>query len=199
MAEKGPGNDGPSLELPSFGFGRKRKSRGDAAAPPDSEAPEAAVEPGPTPEPEPLGPVEHPEPGEPSAGPRVTGRVAAILTGLVVGALLVGLVWGSLRLCEVARGTSSCGRPGFLVLLAILALLVVVGRVLLDRLGVADPGSTSLLGVGVVALVVLLFLTGELFEWWAALVVPAVSMAAYALAHWVSTNFVETPEDHLHR
>ena len=117
----------------------------------------------------------------------------------VVGALLVGLVWGSLRLCEVVRGTSSCGQPGFLVLLAILVLLVVVGRALLKGFGVDDAGSTSFLGVGVVAVVVLLFLSGQLFEWWTALVVPAAAVVSFALAHWVSTAFVDTPEGNLHR
>ena len=60
-----------------------------------------------------------------------------------------------------------------------LALLVIVGRVLLARFRVTDPGSTSLLGVGVVALVVLLLMTDQLFEWWSALVVPAVAAASW--------------------
>jgi len=207
MAEKDPGNDGPSLELPSFGFGRKRKATTEPAEPEPEPTP---AEPAPTPavpEPTAVEPLETSE--EPAAGgrkasragslPAIGGRAAAIATGLVVGALLVGLVWGSLRLCEVVRGTSSCGQPGFLVLLAILVLLVLVGRALLKGLGVDDAGSTSLLGVGVVAVVVLLFLSSQLFEWWAALVVPAAAMVSFALAHWVSTVFVETPEGNLHR
>ena len=204
MPQKDLGNDGPSLELPSFGLGRKRK----AAAP----SPEAAAEPTPERSPE---PAPAPEPDEPvelsdeSPGtrkaprgrrpPSLGGPVAAALTGLVVGMLMVGLSWGSLRLCEVARGTSSCGQPGFAVVLAILALLVVVGRLLLRTLGVDDAGSISFLGVGVVAVVTLLFLVGALFQWWIVLVLPAVSVASFALAHWVSTAFVETPEGHLHR
>jgi hypothetical protein len=135
----------------------------------------------------------------PPSAPVLSGPVAAAVTGLVVGLLMVGLSWGSLRLCEVARGTSSCGQPGFVVVLAILVLLVVVGRLLLRSLGVPDAGSISFLGVGVVAVVTLLFLVGALFEWWIVLVLPAVSVASFALAHWVSTAFVETPEGHLHR
>jgi len=182
MAQKDPGNDGPSLELPTFGFGRKKKES----------APEASPA---------VGPVEAPEPTpvEPAQATSIDGQAAATVTGLVVGALLVGLVWGSPRLCEVARGTSSCGRPGFVVLLAILAVLVVVGRALLQRLGASDPGSTSFLGVGVVTVVVLLLLTGQLYEWWTLLVVPAVAVASFSLAQWVSTAFVETPEGNLHR
>jgi hypothetical protein len=213
MAEKDPGNDGPSLELPSFGFRRKRKPAADPAEPqfvePESE-PEASEPAALEPEPTRNEPVEPPDaPEEPAPGvrkasrvgslPAIGGQAAAIVTGLVVGALLVGLVWGSLRLCEVVRGTSSCGQPGFLVLLAILVLLVLVGRSLLKGFGVDDAGSTSFLGVGVVAVVVLLFLSGQLFEWWTALVVPAAAAVSFALAHWVSTAFVETPEGHLHR
>jgi hypothetical protein len=217
MPQKDPGNDGPSLELPSFGLGRKRKAAEpstDAVAEPPSEPP---PEPSPEPPPEPT-PV--PAPVEPAAvdpvvvseeapgarkasrerrPPSVGGPVAAALTGLVVGLLMVGLSWGSLRLCEVARGTSSCGQPGLVVLLAILAVLVVVGRLLLRTLGIDDAGSISFLGVGVVAVVTLLFLVGALFQWWIVLVLPAVSVASFALAHWVSTAFVETPEGNLHR
>ncbi len=129
----------------------------------------------------------------------MSGPVAAAVTGLVVGLLMVGLTWGSLRLCELARGAASCGQPGFVVLLAILVLLVVVGRLLLRVLGVADAGSISFLGVGVIAVVTLLFLVGALFEWWIVLVLPVVSVASFVLAHWVSTAFVETPEGNLHR
>ncbi|MGH3346062.1 MAG: hypothetical protein ACRDO4_03695 [Nocardioides sp.] len=209
MAEKDPGNDGPSLELPSF-FRRKKKpavAEPAPAEPPEPQGSRHAQPPSPTVQPDPTAaePVDTTEvPGARKASravslPAIGGQAAAVVTGLVVGALLVGLVWGSLRLCEVVRGTSSCGQPGFLVLLAILVVLVVVGRALLKGFGVDDAGSTSFLGVGVVAVVVLLFLSGQLFEWWTALVVPAAAVASFALAQWVSTAFVETPEDNLHR
>ena len=32
-------------------------------------------------------------------------------------------------------------------------------------------------------------MTDQLFEWWSALVVPAVAAASFALAHWVTTAF----------
>ncbi len=179
MAEKDPGRDGPSLELPSLGFKRPKRSATRAADPtPAAPSSQEPVEP----------PVEEPRDAR-SRTPVITGYPAAAATGLVVGVLLVGLVWAALQGCESVRGTSSCGRPGFVVLIAILALLVLAGRVLLVRFRVADPGSTSVLGVGVVAVVVLLFLTDQLFEWWTALVVPAVAVASYALAHWVTTTF----------
>jgi hypothetical protein len=205
MPQQDPGNDGPSLELPSFRLGRKRK-----AAPEEPErSPESVPEPAPV-EPAPVQPgaVAPVEPEEASGAqqtsralrpPTLGGTVAAAVTGLIVGLLMVGLGWGSLRLCELARGAASCGQPGFVVLIAILVLLVVVGRLLLGSLGVTDAGSISFLGVGVVAVVTLLFLVEALFAWWIVLLLPAVSLASFVLAHRVSTAFVETPEGHLHR
>jgi hypothetical protein len=105
----------------------------------------------------------------------------------------VGLTWAGFRLCEVVRGTSSCGDPGFLLLVAILVAMVLLGRTLLRVWGLPDPGSTSFLGVGLLAVMVLLFLVPSIFSWWMALVVPAVTAATFALAHWV-TAFVGEAE-----
>ena len=58
MAEKDPGNDGPSLELPSFGFRRKRK--------PVAEQAEPEPEPEPV-EPEPVAVEPEPPPDEPGS------------------------------------------------------------------------------------------------------------------------------------
>ena len=227
MAQKQPGQDGPSLELPSLGFGRKRK-RGRST--PDQGPDVAATQPPPASQPTASPPP--PEP-EPSPAPLFVDEVAAeapeadgdastteapptparsrfrmttigavpatLLTGAVVGALLVGLTWGALHLCELIRGTSSCGNPGFFLLLAIAVALVVLGKLLLAAFDVPEPGSTSFLGVGLVAVVALLFLVDVLFHWSMVLVIPAVAMAAYALAHWVTTAFVEVPDDNLHR
>lgn len=281
MAEKDAGDDSPSLEMPSLGFGRMRKrkrerTQEDTAAPapePDPDpveepepAPvaEAATEPVPVqepvaepasepasepelepePEPEPVAepdPVVEPEPApertevlepvpvgatasplfadeEPrldDAGedeettdrtrrrqfalPAIGGMPAAMLTGAVVGVLTVGLTWASLRLCEVAQGTSSCGNPGFFLLLAIMIAMVLTGGALLRAFGVPDSGSTSFLGMGLVAVIVLLFLVDLLFAWWMIMAIPAVAVVAYALAHWVTTAFVEPVESNMHR
>ena len=233
MADKeaeNPAEGGPSLEMPSFGFGRKRGKRGTSAEePPREEA--AAAEAAPVPphdepaqaepeqtEPEPvaqveetqqLDPVAHePQPEaehepdlahEPAPEPKrkakrtpaLGGMTAAIVTGAFIGLLQVGLTWGSLHLCELVRGTSACGKPGFLVLLAIMVVLIVAGALLLKVWGVADPGATSFLGVGLVAVLLLLFLVKLLFNWWMVIVVPVLGMIAFALAYWLSTAFVE--------
>ena len=217
MAEKDP--DGPSLELPSLGFRRKRKApRDEPPAGPSSEPVEpaprtteeipAATEPAAVaPEPEP--PTVEDEPPaappperrrrQPVSLPTIGALPAALVAGLISGLLLVGLVWASLRLCEVVRGTSSCGNPGFLLLLAVTVLAGWVGAVVLRALGVPGAGSTSALGTGLVAVVTLLFLGDALFAWWMVVAVPVVAAASYAVAVWVSTAVVEPVDDQVHR
>lgn len=250
MADKD--GDGPSLELPTLGFGRKRKARGEAASPPSESPADPAAE---TPSPAPAPPSPAPQAAPPAATPAAprgdtethteerptepmpatepAGRPlyadeatatrvdqervpagstapdepakprrefslpsigtmpAAILTGLLVGVLTVGATWVGLRLCEVVRGTSTCGQPGFLLLLAIVVVMVLVGSALLRAWQVPDPGSTSFLGVGLLTVVALLFLVDLLFNWWMILVIPVVAMLTFALSHWVATAFVD--------
>lgn len=273
MADKD--GDGPSLELPSLGFGRKRgrrRNKGDddsATAPESESAPASPPAPEPTPETraepqvEPTGPqVEPTEPpvepkAEPAAEtpterippvpepapaapplfadevaeaparaetpsraeaptrtdtapvadeaeeekprrefrlPQIGGMAAALLTGAFVGLVLVGLTGAGFRLCEVVQGTSSCGDPGFLLLAAILVVVVLLGSALLRAFSLPDPGSTSFLAVGLLAVAALLFLVDVLFSWWMIIVIPVLSMLCFGLSHWVTTAFVDTDE-----
>ncbi len=125
------------------------------------------------------------------SGPLLTGYPASAVTGLIVGALMVGLTAAVLRGCEAIRGTSTCGGPGLLLLVVILVVLVLVGQALLKAFQVADPGSTSFLAVGLIAVVALLFLIDVILDWQMIIVIPLVGVAAYLLSHWVTTAFVE--------
>ena len=119
-----------------------------------------------------------------------------MVTGAVVGGLGVLLTWAASAGCEAVRGTSSCGGgPGLAVLVAVLGLLAYVGGWLLRALGVPDAGSTSLLAVGVTAVLVLVFLADALFEWWMAVALPLVAAAAYALSWWVTTRVVAAEDE----
>ncbi|MCR6032456.1 hypothetical protein GGQ22_13540 [Nocardioides sp. zg-579] len=138
-------------------------------------------------------PTEPREPREPWQ-PFVTGMAAACLTGAVVGLATVASTWLGLRACEVARGTSSCGNPGFLLLIAILVAMVLTGSALLRLFRVQDPGSTSFLAVGLLTVLVLLFLIEALFSWTMVIVIPALAIGCFALAHWVTTTFVEVED-----
>jgi hypothetical protein len=127
-------------------------------------------------------------------GPVLTGYPASALTGLLVGALMVGLTVAALRGCEAIRDTSTCGGPGLLILVIILVVLVMVGQLLLKAFRVPDPGSTSFLAVGLIAVVALLFLIDVILDWQMLIVIPLVGLLTFLLSHWVTTAFVETAD-----
>ena len=218
--------DGPSLELPSFGFGRKRRQQPDEPAdePTDEARTMPAVPATPAPSPtqksaqkpakkEPArrqppapapaavpaaaplpGPVEtrEPEPAVSRRGlPALPGRTAALITGLLVGVVIVGLTRGAFQLCQVLQGTSSCGNPGYLLLVAILVATVLLGAMLLRAWEVPDATSTSLLAVGLLAVFALVFLVDALFSWSMIIVIPVVCAATYALSHAVTASITE--------
>jgi hypothetical protein len=134
------------------------------------------------------------EPGPPHE-PWLTGRPAAILTGLIVGGLIVAATAGSLRICTEVKGTSSCGGQGFFLLMAILAVAVLIGTALLRFAQVSEPGSTSFLAVGLLSVATLLFLVGSIFQWWMVIAIPLVSTVTFLLAHWVTSSYADVADD----
>ncbi|MBA3780678.1 MAG: hypothetical protein H0X12_02360 [Nocardioides sp.] len=232
MPDKDP--DGPSLELPSFGFGRKRKKKDtepEAVRPEVTADPEPAVETAAEPEPEaatipvpalgqpappaapervtqaldpiapppaastPAPPPQAPEAAEstPPEPERTTPLLglgalpASLLTGVVVGLLTALLAYASQRLCEVVRSTSSCGGAGVLLLLAILVGMTLLGATLLRAFVVPEAGSTSVLAMGLLAVLVLLFLIDAAFSPAMFVVIPVLAAGCYAAAHLVTT------------
>lgn len=122
--------------------------------------------------------------------PVLPGWLAAGLTGLLVGAAGAAGTYGAMAGCEVVRGVSTCGgAPGFFILVAIVALMVLLGAGLLKAFRVKDTGSTSFLAVGIVTVLVMLLLLDAIFSVWMFAVIPALTAAAYLLAHWVTTRF----------
>ena len=175
MADPGDPDDGPSLEMPAFSLRRRRS----AAEPDPVERDET--------EPEPV------RRREPRRLPTVAlaGLPAAAVTGVAVGALAVLLAWLAGAGCSALRGTSSCGGAiGLPLLLAGLVLLAWVGSLLLRVLGVADARSTSVLAVGIMAVLVMVFLLGSLDEWWALVAVPLAAVAGYGASWWVTSSVV---------
>ncbi|HET7689162.1 MAG TPA: hypothetical protein VFK41_02190 [Nocardioidaceae bacterium] len=184
---------GPSLELPKV-FGRKKKEPRAATAakevkPTKAARPPRAPKPGKEPQ-----PVTTVDEDREFKLPPVPGRVAALVTGLLVGVLGTLLTWGSLEACEQVKGTDSCGGAGFFVLIVILLLMILAGGALLAAWDVSEPRSTSALGVGIVCILVLLLLMEELFDAWMFAVVPVICALAYYAAHWVTTALVDEPE-----
>jgi hypothetical protein len=221
MAEGDSDNEQPSLELPKLGL-RRRRAKAEKAEKPAPVDDTVVLPPPPPPPPapeleeppplfvdevEPVTAVDQPPVSvvvdETPAAPtrraikvrRPGGILFAIVTGLVVGLGMVGLTWAGLQLCETVQGTSSCGGTGYPLLAAILVLMVVVGTLLLKLGRVAEPGSTSFLAVGLTAVLALLFLVDSLLDTAMIVVIPVISAASYAAAHWVTRTFIE-PAQH---
>jgi hypothetical protein len=124
--------------------------------------------------------------------PLLTAYPAAAVTGVVVGLVMVGLTWLSLRGCEAIRDTASCGGgPGFVLLVATFVLCILLGSTMLKLFSIPDPGSSSFLAVGLVAVVSLLFLIDALDHWSMLIVIPVIGVAAYLASVWVTKTFVE--------
>jgi hypothetical protein len=131
----------------------------------------------------------------PHSGPRLPVPLATALVGLLVGLGGALLTFGGLQGCELVRGTESCGGPGLLLLVAIVAVMVLTGGLLLAWLGVSDPRSTSFLGVGITCVVAMVALMETLFSAWMFVAVPVVTAASFLLAGWVTTRLVEQLDD----
>ncbi|MCW2761943.1 MAG: hypothetical protein JWR85_2144 [Marmoricola sp.] len=137
------------------------------------------------------------EPAAPE-GPRMNPRLAAVLTGAIVGLVGVLLAYLSGTGCEAVRGVGSCGGIGLLALLVIVAIEVVLGAAILKFWRLSDPTSTSFLGVGLVAVFVLLFLLSQLDSVWMIVVIPALSGLTFLVSWWVTETFVDPPDNLTH-
>lgn len=156
-----------------------------------AESPRATrTDPAPTPKRE-AKPKREPKPKREFTLPPIAARLAAAITGAVVGLLAVALTYLGLRGCEAVQGTSSCGSPGFVLLLAIMIGLIVIGSSLLGAWRVPDAPSTSFLAVGLLAVVALLFLIEVIFSVWMILVIPLVSIATFCLSQWVTSLILD--------
>lgn len=127
-----------------------------------------------------------------AALPAINPFYAALVSGALSGLAAVGLALGASRGCEAVRDTTSCGGAGgLLALVAILALEVAIGATLLKAWQIADPGSTSFLGVGIVATLAMLIFLDQLDSPWMLLVIPLMTAAAFALSWWVTVSFID--------
>ena len=132
--------------------------------------------------------------------PRINPRVAAVVTGLIVGVVGVVLSFGASRGCEAVRGVGSCGGTGLFALLAVLAIEILLGAALLKAWRLSDPTSTSFLGVGLVAVMALLFFLESLESVWMLVVLPVLTAITFLLSWWVTETFVEQgADDNIHR
>ena len=182
MADGKP-DDGPSLEMPSFSLraGRRRRPR---TTRPRTPGPE------PTPEPVAPEPVPSPRPSPSRPVPRRAAREARAPHGLDHrpargGARPVSwsAAWRSSSPGSPQPAAAPCAarrraaaQPGCRSCSSGSSSWRTPERCLLRLFGVADAGSTSLLAVGVLAVLVMVFLLGSLDEWWALVAVPVTSL-----------------------
>jgi hypothetical protein len=129
--------------------------------------------------------------------PPIKPVYAALITGALSGLLAVLLAVGASNGCESIRGTSSCGGGfGLLALVAILAIEVLIGANLLKAWKVSDPFSTSFLGVGLVAMLAMLFFLDVIDSTSMLVVIPVLTALAFVLSWWVTVRFVEEQPEH---
>jgi hypothetical protein len=203
----------PSLELPTLrlpGLGRRRRrgrrsTQAEQDVPPQQDVPQQDVPPQEVPPQQDVPPQQvplqqaagHRAPSQahelPPPGPAVSGWLAAPVTGVLVAAVGAGLTWLGLAGCEAVRGTSTCGRPGFFLLVAIVLIMALLGAGVLTAVRLASPASTSVLGVGIICVITMLVLLDLVYSPWIFVVLPAVGAAAYALSFWVTTRFSDEP------
>ena len=120
-----------------------------------------------------------------------SGLSAAVMIGAIVGAFMALAVWFSGTLSQWTRGTSSLGDKGAIILIAVFALAIIVGGYLLRLAGARSPFTISFLGSALVAVLSMLFLTDVFAHAWGVIVVVILAAAAYALAYWVTTNYID--------
>lgn len=123
--------------------------------------------------------------------PVIPTMTASAITGVVIGLLACVGTYLGLNGCEAIKNTDSCGGPGLLLVLAILAIMVVAGTYLLKLFAVRDAGSVSFMAVGMLSMLVLAILIPWIFEWFMLIVVPVLGAGCYMLAHYVTALFDE--------
>jgi hypothetical protein len=123
--------------------------------------------------------------------PPVPGLVAAVLTGVVAGLVTVLLGWLAARGCDAVRGVGTCGKFGLFALIAILGIEVLLGATLLRAWKVQEPTSTSFFGIGLVAVVTMLFFLDDIDSPWMVLVIPLLTAVAFAVSWWITATFVD--------
>jgi len=120
-----------------------------------------------------------------------SGLSAAVMIGAIVGAFMALAVWFSGAVSQWTRGTSSLGDKGAIILIAVFALAIIVGGYLLRLAGARSPFTISFLGSALVAVLSMLFLTDVFAHAWGVIIVVILAAAAYALAYWVTTNYID--------
>lgn len=123
------------------------------------------------------------------------GWLGSILTGAGCGALTVVLAWATAQGCDAVRGVGTCGGFGVFALAAILGIDVIVASGLLRLFRVTDPTTTSVLGVGLVAVSAMLFFLKDTESRSMIYVIPILMAVTFALSWWVTQAIAQKVDD----
>ncbi|MGN6161774.1 MAG: hypothetical protein ACTHOG_08740 [Marmoricola sp.] len=121
--------------------------------------------------------------------------LAAILTGVLCGGLTVTLAWATGQACAAVRGVGTCGGYGIFALVAILGIDVIIGSGLLRLFRVVDPATTALLGVGLVAVLAMVFFLGETQSFAMVYVIPILMGFTFWASWWITRTIALRVED----
>jgi hypothetical protein len=108
------------------------------------------------------------------------------VVGLLAGFAAVALVWASERGCDQVRGTPNCGAAGFPLLVLAVVITVVLAAQALKRLALPNHKLVAFLGVGFMLLIVLGFLSNDLFSLWTLVIVPVLTAITFLVAHLIA-------------
>lgn len=128
--------------------------------------------------------------------PPVDSRIAAVVSGAIAGLVATLLTYVVGQGCRTIFGVGGCsGGVNFVALSVILAVSVIIGGAFLKAWQISDPVSTSFLGIGLVAVIAMLFFLPSIDSIWMFLVIPLMTALMFLLSWWVTQTFVEAPED----
>jgi hypothetical protein len=108
------------------------------------------------------------------------------VVGLLCGFATIALVWLSERGCDRVRDTPNCGAMGFPLLVLTVVATIVLGALALSRLAMPHPRLVAFLGVMFMLLIVLAFLSNDLFTTWTLLVIPVLTAITFLVAHLIA-------------
>jgi hypothetical protein len=127
--------------------------------------------------------------------PWLHGWLAALITGAACGALTVVLAWATAQGCQAVRGVGTCGGFGVIALVAILGIDIIIASALLRAFGVVDPVTTSVLGVGLVALAAMVFFLKDTQSQAMVYVIPSLMAAAFVVSWWITEVIAQRTDD----
>lgn len=126
--------------------------------------------------------------------PHINLYLASVITGAIVGLMAVGLGFAALRVFDQVRGVSTGGGLwGGIAFIAISLLVAWLGRALLAGFGSHSARLTSFLGIVLTIVAILGLFLNQVQTAAAVVVIPALAIASYALAHWLIDLAEHTP------